>query len=449
MKSKVRNIRADIHRTIAYLRLKKRYMPRSFTMLLAAAIGFATGFACVILKYLIKTVSSATTDLVTDGHRLLFTILPVVGLGLTTLFCRKIIGRNLSRGTDRLISFLKQGGYILNKDLLIGPIIANTLTLGFGGSAGAEGPIATTGSAIGNSFGRVFGLTPDQLRMMIGCGAGAGIAAIFKAPVGGMLFTLEILRLPFTTSTVLALLLSCLASAMTCYICTGFTFDVFLASAPMFDADNYIALAVFGLAAGIYSLYYVHAVRWAGRFFGKIGNIWIKVLAGGLSLGILLYFFPALYGEGYGVMDKMLNGDIGALYSQSPFREPDFWAIAAIIAGLLLTKAVAVGITTYVGVAGDFAPTLFAGSLAGLLFASVANSLGCDLPVGDFALIGMCAVFAGVIRAPFMAMFLTPEMTGNFTLFLPMVIASALSYAIVRLATNVNYYHEKIPDRHL
>lgn len=445
MKSKVRNIRADIHRTIAYLRLKKRYMPRSFTMMLAAAVGFATGFACVILKYLIKTVSSATTGLVTDGHRLLFIILPVVGLGLTTIFCRKIIGRNLSRGTDRLISFLKQGGYILNKDLLIGPIIANTLTLGFGGSAGAEGPIATTGSAIGNSFGRVFGLTPDQLRMMIGCGAGAGIAAIFKAPVGGMLFALEILRLPFTTYTVLALLLSCLASALTCYIFTGFTFDVFLNSAESFDAGAYLALAVFGVVAGLYSLFYNHCVRVAGRMLGRMKARWLQIAVAGAVLGVLLFLFPALYGEGYGVMDKMLNGHVAALYDGTPLPFGEgFGHMAIVVGGILLVKGIAVGLTTNAGVAGDFAPTLFAGSLAGLLFATAANHLcGCTLPVGDFALIGMCAVFAGVIRAPFMAMFLTPEMTGNFTLFLPMVLASALCYGVVRLVKSKNFYHEE------
>lgn len=444
MLKSVKDINSTLHRSIAFVRLKKRFMPYSFTMMLAVAVGFVTGFACVVLKYLIKVVSKTATGLIPDGGSLLFVILPVVGFGLTTFFCRKIIGRNLSHGTETLIAFLNKGGYILNKDLLYGSIIANTLTLGFGGSAGAEGPIATTGGAIGNSLGRLFGLTPSQLRLMIGCGAGAGIAAIFKAPVGGMLFTLEILKLSFSTPTVLALLLSCLASALTCYICTGFSFDVFLASAPMFDVGNYLALAIFGVCTGVYSIYYVKASEWSGKLIDSIGKPWLKVLLAGLSLGLLLYLLPALYGEGYGVMDKMLNGDINALYSHSPLAEAGSWQIAAIIAALLLAKAVAVGITTNAGVAGDFAPTLFAGSLAGLLFASVANILGFSLPVGDFALIGMCAVFAGVIRAPFMAMFLTPEMTGNFTLFLPMVIASALSYSIVRLVTDSNYYHEKL-----
>ena len=412
-------------------------------MLLAAAVGFTTGFACVILKYLIKTVSEAITHFSHDGGNLWFLVLPVIGFGLSAFFCHKIVRRDLSHGTDKLIAFLKRGGSVVNRKLLFAPIIANTFTLGFGGSAGAEGPIATTGSAIGNSLGRIFGLTSAQLRLLTGCGAGAGIAAIFKAPVGGMLFTLEILGLPFTTSSVLALLLACLASALTCYICTGFSFDVFLASAPLFETDDYLALALFGVAAGIYSIYYVNASKWSGRLVNRIGSAWLKVVVAGLSLGALLYFFPALYGEGYGVMDKMLNGNIAALYSRSPFAVADTWTMAALVVGLLLTKAVAVGITTNAGVAGDFAPTLFAGSLAGLLFASIANALGCNLPVGDFALIGMCAVFAGVIRAPFMAMFLTPEMTGNFTLFLPMVLASALSYAIVRIATGRSFYHRK------
>lgn len=431
---------------IAYLRLARRYVSeKPYMMLLAATVGLITGLACVVLKTLIKWVSSGLTSHFSHTENWTLLILPLIGLGLAGIFCRYMIKRPLSQGTDRLIDFLEKGGYAISKKLTFGPIIANVLTLGFGGSAGAEGPIAVTGASISGNIARKLGLTPEEIRIFIGCGAGAGIAAIFKAPVGGMLFALEILRLPFTTFTVLALLLSCLASALTCYIFTGFTFDVFLNSAESFDAGAYLALAVFGVVAGLYSLFYNHCVRVAGRMLGRMKARWLQIVVAGAVLGVLLFLFPALYGEGYGVMDKMLNGHVAALYDGTPLPFGEGFGHMAIVVGcILLVKGIAVGLTTNAGVAGDFAPTLFAGSLAGLLFATAANHLcGCTLPVGDFALIGMCAVFAGVIRAPFMAMFLTPEMTGNFTLFLPMVLASALCYGVVRLVKSKNFYHEE------
>ncbi len=432
---------------VAWLKkMRRRMAPESFTMILAAVVGLVTGLACVVLKKLIAVVSHFLLGNFSETGNWRLILLPAAGLALTWLFCRYVVRRPLSRSTDRLVSYLDEGGSRVSDKLTWGPIIANVLTLGFGGSAGAEGPIAVTGAGIGGNIARKLGMTPEQMRLFIGCGAGAGIAAIFKAPVGGMLFALEILRLPFATFTVLALLLSCLASALTCYIFTGFTFDVFLNSAEPFGAEEYLALAVFGVLAGGYSLFYNHCVRVAGRMVKRFGAEWKKIAVAGLCLGVMLFLFPALYGEGYGVMDKMLNGRVDALCDGSPLVfGSGFWHLALIVGGMLLLKGFAVGFTTYAGVAGDFAPTLFAGSLAGLLFATAANTLfGFALPVGDFALIGMCAVFAGVIRAPFMAMFLTPEMTGNFTLFLPMVLASALCYGTVRLVKSENFYHEKV-----
>ncbi|GFI13591.1 H(+)/Cl(-) exchange transporter ClcA [Muribaculaceae bacterium] len=432
----------------SFVRRKMRRLPsQSFVMLLASAVGFATGLACVGLKWSIKWVSDLMSVFISPGANPVLLLLPLAGLVLAALFSRLVVGENLSRSTDKLITFLRKGGSDIKKSHIYGPLAANVFTLGFGGSAGAEGPIAVAGAAIGSNMARYMGLTPQQVRLFIGCGAGAGIAAIFKAPVGGMLFTLEILRLPFTSVTVFALLLACLASALTCYMLTGFTFDVFLAEAFPFPTSAYLGVVGLGIFAGVYSLYYSDIVERVGRLLGRLGGQWTRILVAGAGMGLLLYIFPALYGEGYGVMDKMLNGDWRALWASGPFAQAssdDVWTLAAIVGALLAVKAVAVGWTTYAGVAGDFAPTLFAGSLAGLLFAVMANKLtGSALPAGDFALIGMCAVFAGVIRAPFMAMFLTPEMTGNFTLFLPMVLASGLSYGIVRLVRSENYYHER------
>lgn len=433
---------------IAKFIIRFRRLPQSvFFMLTGAFVGLCTGLLCVFLKWFISSISHLVVSHLGSGVNPIFIVLPLIGIGMAVLFSRGVLKTNLTRGTESLIAFLRKGGSELPKNLIYGPIIANSLTLGFGGSAGGEGPIAVTGAAVGSRIGKFLGLTPEQIRLLIGCGAGAGISAIFKAPIGGMLFTLEILRLPFNTFTVLMLLLSCIASWVTCFIFTGFSFDVYLQAAEPFALTNYLGIAVFGIFAGLYSLYYTKIVRIVGNFIDGLKRIWVRVLIAGLGTGVLLLLFPALYGEGYGVMDKMLNGHFDALCASGPFggADGDVWRLGAVVAAMLAVKCIVVAFATYAGVAGDFAPTLFAGSLAGMLFAMIANQLvGCQLPVGDFALIGMCACFAGIIRAPFMAMFLTPEMTGNFTLFLPMVLASALSYGVVRLVKSHNYYHEKV-----
>ncbi len=414
-------------------------------MVAAAIVGFITGGLCVVLKLLISLISLSVDIPAEKGLHWQLLVLPLIGLVLANVFSRFLLKTRLSRGTEHLIGFLRSGGYGMSCKYLFGPIIANSFTLGFGGSGGAESPIAVTGAAVGSRLGLLLGLKPEHVRMLIGCGAGAGIAAIFKAPVGGLLFTLEILRLPYNTFTFLTLLLSCVASSLTCFILTGFTFDVYLQHTVQFEPRFYLGVMVFGILSGVYSIYYSSISRLSGRLYTKIRNVYMRVSLAGICLGIIIMILPAFYGEGYGVMDRMLNGDLGALSASGSFAGAVEWELVAVVGALLILKCVVVGITTYVGVAGDFAPALFAGSLAGMLFAMVVNMTGLAiLPVSDFALIGMCAVFSGVIRAPFMAMFLTAEMTGNFTLFLPMVLASALSYGVMRLITDKNYYHESV-----
>lgn len=424
---------------------EKNLSKKTFMMTSAVLIGFLTGLLCSVLKGSIAWVSSTLTsgfDVHISNTPMLF--FPLIGLMATQLLMRVVFKTDLSHGSDWLKSTLDSGSVAVPKKRIYGPIITNILTLGFGGSAGAEGPIAVAGGAIGGNLSKWLGMDTDMIRVMIGCGAGAGIAAIFKAPVGGMLFTLEVLCLAYNTFTVLVLLLACISSWATCFITTGFTFDVYLRKTTFFTPDMYPALLVFGILAGLYSLYYIGTVGVVSKFFRRLGNPFRVALCAAVILGVLLYFFPSLYGEGYGVMDRVLNGDFEALTIDSFFAEEhaDIWHFILLIGVLLLVKAVAVACTVDGGVAGDFAPTLFAGSMCGLIFALMANHIfGTHLPVGDFALIGMSAVFSGIIRAPFMAMILTSEMTGNFTLLLPMVLASALSFGVVRLFKNGNFYH--------
>lgn len=423
------------HLESAWRWLQGHTPPRLYVIVVAVIIGLLTGFGAFMLKWLIGHVTDfLTSHLDKDGPNYLLLGLPVAGLLLTTLFMRFVIREDISHGIDKVKKLVVGGDYDLRPSLTYTPVLASSLTLGFGGSAGAEGPIATVGAAIGSNMGRIMGLSGQELMVMIGCGAGAGIAGIFKAPVGGMLFTLEVLRLPMTTVNVISLMIASIVSALTCYVFTGFTFDVEFVQAVEVGPELYGYVALLGVFCGLYSLFYSRIMDLMGGWFGSMKSKWLRSIAGGLILGVLVFTFPALYGEGYGVATKMVNSDYAAILTDSLwFKDfPSPLLLLLVTAGVAVVKAFATSSTTWGGVAGDFAPALYAGCMTGYVFAAGFNMLtGFTLPVADFALIGMAAVMSGAIRAPLMAIFLTAEMTGNFHLFMPIVIAATISYCIV------------------
>ncbi|MCM1520981.1 MAG: chloride channel protein [Lachnoclostridium sp.] len=429
----------------------QRHFPsRVFMFAISILTGFVTGFAAFLLKWLIGTVSGFVTSHFTmSGANYFLLGLPLVGFTLTMLFMRYVLHHNISHGIDKVIKQLRKKDYYIRPSLMGSPLIASTMTLGFGGSAGAEGPIATVGAAVGGNLGRWMKLDSHRLMIMIGCGAGAGIAAIFKAPVGGMLFTLEVLRLPLTTFNVITLLVTSIVAALTCYSFTGFTFDVNFIETTSLEPHIYIWVVALGLFCAFYSLWYSFIMKKMGHWLGGMHSPWIRSIAAAIVLGLLLFLFPALYGEGYGIMTKMVNGDFMSILDGGIWHEtvPGPLLILGVTAGVMMVKAFATASTTWGGVAGDFAPTFFAGCMAGYVFAAGCNLLfHTDLPVADFALVGMAAVMAGVIRAPLMAIFLTAEMTGNFHLFMPIVLASAVSFFITAAITRRDFYERHFLD---
>lgn len=412
--------------------------PQVAIAVLAVIIGLATGIAAWLLKLMIATLSSWLTTGWSATHfnyRLLF--LPLAGIVLAGLYQRYILRRNIEHGIERVKNKVKAGNDRVKPDMIYSPMLASTLTLGFGGSAGSEGPIATTGAAIGSNVGRMFGLTSDQLRILIGCGAGAGIAGIFKAPVGGMLFTLEVLALPLNTVSVIALLCSCIISSMTAYALSGYTYDInFIQSTP-FDPHLLPWAILLGLLCGLYSAYYSTVMRRLRIRLEHINRPLLRNILAGASLAVMVFVFPTLYGEGYGSLSHLINGHQEVLVEHSLFytSAPAPWLLIAIAAAILVCKPFAACTTNSGGgVAGDFAPTLFAGAIAGYLFAMLLNhTVGTTLPVGNCAFIGMAAVMAGAVRAPLMALFLTSEMADGYQFFIALLIATSVSYFVVRL----------------
>ncbi|MGN1251297.1 MAG: chloride channel protein [Muribaculaceae bacterium] len=415
----------------------------SVMFILAVAVGFVTGMCAVLLKKGIALVSHLVTAGVTMAHenwQLL--VFPVVGIVLTGIFVRYVVRFDITKGTNKMLKQLKVHDYVIRARVMVSPMIGAILTLGFGGSAGSEGPIAYTGGAIGSNAARLFGLRTELQRVLLGCGAAAGIAGIFKSPIGGFLFALEVLRISMTTSAVVALLTASVTAGATAYVMSGYTFDMAFAGTHVYQSHLLPWYCLLGIVCGLYGYYYSHVMDRMDRGFRRISNPWLRNVIGGAILALCVFSFPVLYGEGYGVMAQILGGDVSKLVEGSIFRDfGGLWLTVGAAAAICLVKPFACSSTNSSGgVAGDFAPTLFAGCMVGLLYALVLNHWGIDIPLTDFAYLGMGAVMAGAIRAPLMALFIVLEMTATFTLFWPMLIVTALSYFVVRLCTPDDFY---------
>lgn len=418
---------------------------KAFVFLLASVVGLLAGTGAFVLKRLVAGVSHfLTSHLHSDSANWGLLVIPLTGIVLTGIFCRYIMRARLANGVRQLMKNLADKIYTLKGYLTFAPILASTLTLGFGGSAGSEGPIAYTGAAIGSNVARIFRLSPRLMMIMVGCGAGAGIAGIFKSPLGGALFTLEVLRMPMDTLSVMVLMVTVVIASMTAYILSGCTLDIPLDQSLAFEPRLLPYVVALGLFCGVYSLYYSYVMKKIGILLGFIGNPWLRNLAGGSLLAVLVFVFPSLYGEGYGVVGKVINGNFSGLVSDSLFAADGGGGMLLILVsfGTLMMKCFATSATNNGGgVSGDFAPTLFAGCLAGFFFASLLNALfGLGLPVAHFAFYGMAGVMAGAIRAPLMAMFLTCEMGAAYSYFLPLMLTAAVSFGIVRLFTADSYF---------
>lgn len=427
--------------------LKTHLSEKTILFIVASVVGLCSGIAAHLLKLMVAGVSCfLTSKFDPTGINWWLLLIPVAGILLTQVFMRYLIHHVISHGVRQLMKNLRNKVYRLGSYLLYSPMVASTLTLGFGGSAGSEGPIAYTGAAIGSNVGRWLGLRPDMIRIMVGCGAAAGIAGIFKAPIGGALFTLEVLRMELTTLSVMAVFVTSLIAGLTAYLLSGCTMDIaFFVHAPLgFDMYPYVLLL--GVFCGVYSMYYSFIMKYVERRLEKFSNRWASALLAGVILACSVFLFPSMYGEGYGVIGSAINGKISAVGSGSVISGflADGWSVVLVTGGILLLKCFATSATTCGGVAGDFAPALFAGCMAGLFFSSSVNLLfGLSLPIGLFALFGMSGVMAGAIRAPLMAIFLTVEMSAGYDYLLPLTLVGGLSFGIVRLFTMDNFFCHK------
>ncbi|MBD5313760.1 MAG: chloride channel protein [Bacteroides sp.] len=418
---------------------------KTFVIILALVVGIVAGVAALVLKTLIHLISTTLTSSINiDGGSYLYLIYPLIGIFLTVLYVKYVVRDNISHGVTRVLYAISQNKSRLKRHNMYTSVIASSITIGFGGSVGAEGPIVYTGAAIGSNLGRAFRMSPRILMILVGCGAAAGIAGIFKAPIAGMLFTLEVLMLDLTTVSVMPLLISSITAATVAYVFTGYDVEFFFVQSEPFVTGRIPFVILLGLFLGFVSLYFTRSMNMMEGVFRRLGTPWKKVLVGGGIVALLVFLFPPLYGEGYTSITGLLGGDPESIVNSSIFYKDrdSVWWILGFIAALVLLKSFATASTNGGGgCGGTFAPSLYVGCMAGFFFAYFINTVfGYDLSTKNFALMGMAGVMSGVMHAPLMGIFLTAELTGGYDLFLPLLIVSAISYGTIKFFEPYSIY---------
>lgn len=412
----------------------RRLGDTNFIYLLSALVGLCAGFAAVVLKNAVHFMRVLLEYGITSVYEnWLYFFYPAFGILLTVIFFRYVIKGRTGHGIPEVLYAISRNNSILPRHTMFSSIVGSTLTVGFGGSAGLEGPTVSTGAGIGSNIGRLFRLNQKQITLMIGCASAGAIASIFKAPIAGMLFGLEVLMLDLTMSSIVPLLIASVAGTLTSYLFLGQNVIYHFVPEVGFRMYDLLPFMLLGILCGIMSVYFTRIYIYIKDVFKKLKNPYARLAIGGVILGVLIFLFPPLFGEGYNEINRCLTGDFSYLFINSPFYDLRDSAIAAIImlAAIMLLKVVAMTVTFSAGgVGGIFAPSLFVGANLGLFFTSTAKYLGFkDLNPGNFALVGMAGVMAGVMHAPLTSIFLIAEITGGYQLLVPLMITSALAYA--------------------
>lgn len=449
---------ADSKKTDLWMRFllwrEKHVKEKSFVIFLAFLTGLFGGIAALLLKFLIHLISSnLTSHIEITGANYMYLIYPFIGIILATAYVRFFVKDNISHGVTRVLYAISQNKSRLKPHNMYSSVIASAMTIGFGGSVGAEGPIVATGASIGSNLGQLFKMSPRILMILVGCGAAAGIAGIFKAPIAGVLFTIEVLMLDLTTVSVMPLLISSVTAATLAYIFTGYDLEFFFVQSEKFVMQRIPFVILLGVLCGLVSLYFTRVMNMMENFFKKkLTSQWKRGLIGGIILAGLIFLFPPLYGEGYSSINGLLGGEPSSIVESSIFYSDggNNWFILFFVGCIVLFKAFATSATNGGGgVGGTFAPSLYVGCMTGFFFAFLLNNFvpGLDLSIKNFALIGMAGVMSGVMHAPLMAIFLTAEMTGGYDLFLPLLIVSAISYGTIKLFEPFSIYTMRLAQR--
>ena len=412
---------------------------RAFVLALAFLVGFFSAIAAFVLHWVINQIAALlTSSFDKTGANWLYLVYPAVGIFFTSLFVRYIVKDNISHGITRILYAISSKRSRLRGHNCWSSVVASGITIGFGGSVGAEAPIVLTGSAIGSNLGKLFHMDNKTLMLLVGCGAAGAISGIFKAPIAGLVFTLEVLMIDLTMASLLPILVSCVTATCFTYIFRGSTslFSFYLdIEWPVERVPANILLGVF---CGLVSLYFIRTMTFCENIFAKFKDKpYMKLLLGGSVLSLLIFLFPSLFGEGYRSINLLLNGktqaDWDGVMSNSLFAG-ETNMLVVYVALVILFKVFATSATNGGGgCGGTFAPSLFIGCFSGFLFARLWNiyNIGVYVPEKNFALLGMAGVMSGVMHAPLTGIFLIAETTGGYNLLVPLMIVSVCSYLTI------------------
>ena len=418
---------------------EKHIKDKQFVLILSFLVGIFTALAAYVLKFLVEYIKEFLTEnFDTTGANWLYLVYPVVGIFVTGLFIRKIVRDDISHGVTKILYAISRKQSRIKKHNVWSSVCASAITIGFGGSVGAEAPIVLTGSAIGSNLGSMFRMEHKTLMLLVGCGAAGAVSGIFKAPIAGVVFTLEVLMMDLTMAFLLPLLITSVTAASVSYLLTGTEamFQFHLDYPFSLDRIPYaIALGVF---CGLVAWYFTRSMNWIENIFRRYRNPYMKFLIGSAMLSVLIFLFPPLYGEGYDTISLLLNGTSNADW-ETVMNNSLFYGNARLLVLylvlIILFKVFASSATNGGGGCGGiFAPSLFLGCIAGFVFSYVCNQFNIGntyIPEKNFALMGMAGLMSGVMHAPLTGVFLIAELTGGYGLFLPLMIVSVCAYLTI------------------
>lgn len=424
---------------------------RQFMLLLSVIVGLAVGIAAVIIKNSVRGIESLLTHRFVPGlEQYLYFLYPAIGLILVALLINYVLKQRVGHGIPSVLYAISRNNGNIKPHNIYSSVITSAITVGFGGSVGLEGPTVATGGAIGSNLGRLLHLNYKRILILLGCACAGAMSAIFKAPVAAVIFAMEVIMIDLTMTAVVPLLLSSVSASLISYLLLGpstiYKFEI----VQQFDLNQIHFYLMLGILTALVSIYFTQMYMKITGLFEKIKTWYSRVMISSVILGLLIFLFPSLYGEGYDSINQALMGQSDFLFEHSLYFDwqNNLYAFILVALAVIIFKAIATSVTFGGGgIGGIFAPSLFMGASTGLVFSQVMNALGNHLSLRNFALVGMAGAIAGIIHAPLTSIFLIAEITGGYELFLPLMIVSTISYVTIKYFVPNSVYTIQLAKR--
>ncbi len=438
-----------------FLKWKYKHISnRQFINISSAIIGLLAGLGAVILKNLTHLIQELLEgEFIREIHNVFYFIFPIIGLLLVLLIIKYVIKKQVGHGIPSTLFSISKLKGLMPRHQMWASLITAPITVGFGGSVGLEGPTVATGAALGSNFARFFHLNQTTRTLLIGAAAAGAMSSIFKAPIAAIVFAVEIFSLELTFVSMIPLLLASITAILTSYFFFGDDVLLHFQLQDDFALNDVVFYLVLGVFTAGASIYFSKVYFLISDFFKRFINPYKRLLIGGILIGIIVFFIPPLFGEGYETVNNILKGNIDTIISNNIFHivSNDFWVVIALLFGLVIFKVIAMSLTFGAGgIGGVFAPTLFTGSISGYIFAVIinySNLFNHQLSTTNFAMVGMAGLMAGVLQAPLTAIFLIAEITGGYRLFVPLMIVSSISFLITKRYIPNNIYAEELAKK--